>query len=342
MSAPTLINLPPPPSDPVTPSDMGPGTPNSGTTSLSALSTTAIKDGHQGHAFPHGHTHHSSSSSNSSTNTLDAERADRISRLAGLERVATVRQGGGPSHLAPGTSTATAQQPPGYFDNAQLQQKERSTVGSASATGSVGGRTTWASGSDVYDADKMSEDQDDGVSSSAGLSDEGNASLVGFGEGASSTISGPISSVGGRAPGGGRQSGLASPTIAKGNTTQGYTQQQGSTVGGGGVGGSPMQGIQSSTPSTMSPTAAEQQKRDAKMIDGMTYDPNIVDTTATTRRRVHERNMGMTGQETAERIVRERLEQGETGSGLGRRALGSPDEGNDGGKGLGKFYFEER
>lgn len=298
------------------------GTPNSGTTSLSALSTTAIKDGHQGHAFPHGHTHHSSASSSSSTNTLDAERADRISRLAGLERVATVRQGGGPSHLTPGTA---ATPPPGYFDNMPLQQKERSTVGSASATGSVGGRTTWASGSDMYEADKMSEDQDDGVSSSAGLSDEGNASLVGFGEGASSTISGPISSLGGRVPGG-RQSGLGSPTIAKVAGASGHLQQK----GGGGVGVSPMQGIQTSA-------GTGEQKRDAKMIDGMTYDANVVDTTAT-RRRVHERNMGMTGQETAERIVRERLEQGESA----RRAMGGSEEGGEGSKGLGKFYFEER
>ena len=38
----------------------------------------------------------------------------------------------------------------------------------------------------------MSEDQDDGLSS-AGMSDEGNASLVGFGEGAGSTVSGPTS-----------------------------------------------------------------------------------------------------------------------------------------------------
>ncbi len=232
--------------------------------------------------------------------------------------MATVRQGGGPSHLVPGSGF---NQPPGYFDN--IQQRERSTVGSASATGSVGGRTTWASGSDMYEADKMSEDQDDGVSSSAGLSDEGNASLVGFGEGASSTISGPISSVGGRVPGG-RQSGLASPTIAKASGAPGYMQQQGS----GGMAGSPMQGVQSSTP---------EQKRDAKMIDGMTYDSNIVDTTAT-RRRMHERNMGMTGQETSERIVRERLEEGEGA----RRALGSPDEGRDGAKGLGKFYFEDK
>lgn len=236
--------------------------------------------------------------------------------------MATVRQGGGPSHLTPGTA---ATQPPGYFDNIPPQQKERSTVGSASATGSVGGRTTWASGSDVYEADKMSEDQDDGVSSSAGLSDEGNASLVGFGEGASSTISGPISSIGARVPGG-RQSGLGSPTIAKPPGASGYLQQQGS----GGVGVSPMQGVQVST-------GGSEQKRDAKMFDGMTYDANVVDTTAT-RRRVHERNMGMTGQETAERIVRERLEHGESA----RRALGSREEGPEGEKGLGKFYFEER
>ena len=83
------------------------------------------------------------------------------------------------------------QQPPGYFDNASVLHK--STVGSASATGSAGGRNTWASGSDV--GDRMSEDQDDGLSS-AGMSDEGNASLVGFGEGAGSTTSGPTSSSG--------------------------------------------------------------------------------------------------------------------------------------------------
>ena len=173
----------------------GRGTPNSGTTSLSALSTTAIKDGHQGHTAPHhhGHMHTHSSASNNSANTLDAERADRISRLAGLERVATLR--GASVHLAPGTSYGQPAQPAGYFDNsAGPQVKDRSTVGSASATGSAGGRTrTWASGSDMYEPDKMSEDPDDGVSSSAGLSDEGNASLVGFGEAASSTISGPVS-----------------------------------------------------------------------------------------------------------------------------------------------------
>lgn len=88
--------------------------------------------------------------------------------------------------------------PPGYFDNLGPQLKERSTVGSASATGSAGGRTTWASGSVDYDGDKMSEDQDDGVSSVGGFSD-GNASLVGFGEGAGSTVSAPISTATSRA-----------------------------------------------------------------------------------------------------------------------------------------------
>ncbi|KAL8691968.1 MAG: hypothetical protein Q9218_002912 [Villophora microphyllina] len=210
MATPTLINLPPPLSDPATPSELGPsvvqsicpsayffaradinarGTP---TSTLSALSTTAIKDGHQGHHHTHSHAHNTSSGSESSTNTLDAERADRISRLAGLEPVATGR--GGSNHLAPGPSVpARSAHTPGYFDPTGMPQgKERSTVGSASATGSVGGRMTWASGSDGND-DKMSEDPEDGVSSTAGLSDEGNASLVGFGEGASSTVSGPIS-----------------------------------------------------------------------------------------------------------------------------------------------------
>ena len=47
--------------------------------------------------------------------------------------------------------------------------------------------------------DKMSEDADDGVSST-GLSDDGSASLVGFGEAASSNFSGPTPAVG-RVPG---------------------------------------------------------------------------------------------------------------------------------------------
>lgn len=167
------------------------GTPNSGTTSLSALSTTAIKDGHKGHAPPHQHHHHRTASQDSttSTNTLDAERADRISRLAGLERLGTNRGlSGAADHGSVAAGTGGLSFPPLGSSAANLQThahgmpKDRSTVGSASATGSVGGRTTWASGSDMaVDGDKMSED---GFSSVAGMSDE--ASLVGFGEAANS------------------------------------------------------------------------------------------------------------------------------------------------------------
>ena len=168
------------------------GTPNS------AFSTTAIKDGSLGQAPPHSHAHGTSSTSSASANTLDAERADRISRLAGLERVATLR--GANQHLAQGSQHVQQQQPPGYFDNASALRK--STVGSASATGSGG------------DSDKMSEDQDDGISST-GMSDEGNASLVGFGETASSTVSGPTS-ISNRTTATGKDVGRpSSPTSAK-------------------------------------------------------------------------------------------------------------------------------
>jgi len=196
---PTLINLPPP-QDPMTPSE-APGTPNSTTTTMSELSTVAIKDGHRGHLS---HSHH---------NPMDAERADRISRLAGLDRMAN------PRHMAPSTgggSYETTPQRPipthAYFDSNNNPQitRERSTVGSASATGSVGGRTTWASGSnDGYDPDKMSEDMEVDTSSMGGFSDEGTASLVGFGEGAR-TPARQLSGIGSPAPTKGAQSTLRS------------------------------------------------------------------------------------------------------------------------------------
>ncbi|KAH0365526.1 hypothetical protein KCU65_g6011, partial [Aureobasidium melanogenum] len=190
---PTLINLPPP--DPMTPSD-APGTPNSTTTSMSELSTVAIKDGHRGH-LPHSH-----NSQAPTSGTLDAERADRISRLAGLERVTTARNPTPISNLTPGAAAPHSSAATGYFDSQgnPIMGRERSTVGSASATGSVGGRTTWASGSDVFDHDKMSESQDmDMETSSVGAASETN-SLVGFGEGA-------------RTPA--RHSAIGSPSVAK-------------------------------------------------------------------------------------------------------------------------------
>lgn len=246
------------------------GTPNSTTTSLSALSTTAIKDGHQGQPLPHGrHAHHSPNTSMTSTTTLEAERADRISRLAGLERVATARAGAsGQTPTAPSVAYT-----PGYFDTAS-GLKERSTVGSASATGSVGARTTWASGSDAFEGDKMSE-ADDGASSVGNISDEGDASLVGFGEGASTT-SGPISHPGiqgqGASSSGRPASSVGSPRQSRAGAVpvapyspQSHLSEQMSAV---------------SASATPEPTETQ----DARMMDGMTYDPDVVDTTAQTPR----------------------------------------------------------
>lgn len=196
---------------------------------MSELSTVAIKDGHRGH-LPHHHHHHypnqppTSSSYNALPlpSQLDAERADRISRLAGLERV--VRPPHNPA-------------PPPYFDatgNPALG-RERSTVGSASATGSVGARTTWAGS----EGDKMSEveGEDMDTSSVGALSEEG-GEVVGFGEGA-------------RTP------------------------------------------ARTTTP-TMGRDAA-------RMIDGVTYDANVVDTTTA-------RGGGGGGGREVERIVRANMD----------------------------------
>lgn len=239
---------------------------------MSELSTVAIKDGHRGH-LPHSYGHAPTSGYG---NQLDAERADRISRLAGLERVTTARQ---PTpvqgNLTPGAvaqPTGQGHPPNSYFDanGNPVLGRERSTVGSASATGSVGARTTWA-GSEAgdRDMDKMSESQDMDMDTSSvgGLSEEGTPSLVGFGEGA-------------RTPA--RQSTISNSGGGKGATPTG---------------------------------------RDAKMIDGITYDRNVVDTTST-------RQGGST--EEAERIVRANMD---TTSADRMRGGQRPGD-------LGKFGFE--
>ncbi|TVY57595.1 hypothetical protein LCER1_G001689 [Lachnellula cervina] len=332
MATPTLIDMPEPPSYPDTPTE-APGTPNSTTTSLSALSTTAIKDGHRGTSLPHpgygGH-HHTPSS-----NTLEAERADRISRLAGLERVSTARPPN-PNLVAGGVAGQTPAQGqiPGYFDQNgnPVYTTKMSTVGSASATGSIGGRTTtWASssakGQTEGDDDEMSMDTNDRdmeadrFSASAvdedmdrdgdGMSD--NTSLVGFGEGAGSTVSGPTYN---------RRDMATSPGVGKSALASQWQNTSGPA-----------------TPvSTATSMTAEQQRREARMIDGLADDTaGYVDTAARDGRGVPvpaNRGSGAgTGVETAERIMRDRLDGGE-----GRRPpLGSPDE-----AGLGKFYFEEK
>lgn len=201
MTTPKLIELPDPTLNSETPSE-APGTPNSTTTSLSTLSTTAIKDGHRGIPLApslYGHQHRRSS------NTLEAERADRISRLAGLERVSGVRFNQNPSQNGSGQGSILSGQNLAFDANGNpINFNKKSTVGSASMTGSMGERTTtWASGSMGGDDDCQSVDETDErdrFSVSAidedldrdidGMSD--NQSLVGFGEGAGSTGSGPI------------------------------------------------------------------------------------------------------------------------------------------------------
>ncbi|KAI1468326.1 uncharacterized protein F4812DRAFT_362673 [Daldinia caldariorum] len=389
-TAPMLINIPPPPSNPETPSDM-PGTPTSTTTSLSTLSTTAIKDGHRGHAYhgiggPRGHQHQSS------TNSLEAERADRISRLAGLERVSTLRapnqsQQGGSPNLAQTTSTTAAQQQqaaaltPAYFDsNGQPTAITKvSTVGTASATGSVGARTTTEAG-DRFGEDDDDDDMDaeltevdeDGISismdtnyramdvdSTSGaidpmdediasrsiggfedrMSDDGTASLVGFGEGANSTVSGPIYH---RRPLPGAAGIWGLERSSSGLSQEAITARS-----------REIRDVAASDTPVSATVAAE--TRQAKYVDGVAVDGGghvgtsdddvFVDTTTRgpipvqpgqpRTSALREGVGGPASREAAERIVRERLDGGEGGR---APILGSSKDGDK----LGKFYFEEK
>ncbi|CAN8105247.1 unnamed protein product [Discula destructiva] len=225
---PTFINLPPPPSAPDTPSE-APGTPTSTTTSLSAVSTTAIKNGSRGDARTHT-SHRGGHHQHASQNSLEAERADRISRLAGLSSISQHRPQAAGSHAPDKNSNSPQTTPtsnifpqavapqvlgvPAYFDaNGQPTAiTKMSTSGTASATASdvdmmstytnVGRETETDSASGYIGAaaSTMDIDDDNLTNRSVGghdqfddnLSDDGSASLVGFGEGANSTYSGPI------------------------------------------------------------------------------------------------------------------------------------------------------
>ncbi|KAI1305048.1 hypothetical protein F5Y03DRAFT_162844 [Xylaria venustula] len=380
-AGPTFINIPPPASNPETPSDI-PGTPTSTTTSLSQLSTTAIKDGQRGHAHlalggPKGHGHHPS------THSLEAERADRISRLAGLERVSTIRapnQQQAPHAGSPQTTpTSTGFPPqnipaalaPAYFDaNGQpTAATKMSTVGTASATGSVGARTTAESG-ERFEAD-LTEVDEDGLStdtnyramdvdSTSGaidpvdedlanrsvsgfedrMSDDGTASLVGFGEGANSTVSGPIyiRKQHPGVPGSGVIWGLERSSSGLSQEAMFRHREMRDVAG-------------SDTPVSSSAVA---ERREAKYMDGVAMDGGHVGTAddemfvdTTTRGPVsiqpgqpqtsalREGVGGPATREAAERVVRERLEQGDEAHGP---ALSSPP----GGDKLGKFFFEDK
>ncbi|KAK6224167.1 hypothetical protein LQW54_000316 [Pestalotiopsis sp. IQ-011] len=379
-TGPMIINLPQPSSNPDTPTDM-PGTPTSTTTSLSALSTTAIKDGHRGHAhaFPgfggsgRGHQH------NPSTNSLEAERADRISRLAGLERVSTLRTGQQQQQsasLSPQTTPTSTGFPigsiqqqqigalpngPAYFDsNGQpVAATKMSTVGTASATGSVGARTTTTT--DPGDATEVDEDvmsmdtnyRTMDVDSTSGadamddelrarsvggyedrMSDDGTASLVGFGEGANSTVSGPIYQ---RRPLPG---------------TTGATGAWGLERSSSGLSEAAMLRSQQLRDAGDTPVSATAQaeRRDARMMNGIAVDGGghvgtadddmFVDTTATGPVPASQSGQEIPGSASreAERIIQESLDNGEGHVGVASPALSS----TKGGERLGKFYFEDK
>ncbi|KAI0397536.1 hypothetical protein F5Y17DRAFT_347509 [Xylariaceae sp. FL0594] len=261
---------------------------------------------------------------------------------------------------------------PAYFDaNGQPTALNKiSTVGTASATtASVGGRTA----AERFEAD-LTEVDEDGMStdtnyrtmdvdSSSGavdpmdedlanrsvggfedrLSDDGTASLVGFGEGANSTVSGPIYT---RKPQPGA-AGNASIAWALERSSSGLSQEAMSRY-------RDSREVPGSDTPVSASAAAE--RREARYIDGIATggggghagtaaeDDVFVDTT--TRGQVpiqpgqprtsalREGVGGPASREAAERIVRERLEQGEN--------QGPVLEGSQRGDKIGKFYFEEK
>lgn len=139
----------------------------------------------------------------------------------------------------------------------------------------------------------MSEglDADDGVSSVGNVSDEGNGSLVSFGEGANSTISGPTSRPAGlnRMSSGGPNRPTSMGSTVRPNPIASYIQQQQQYQ----TGDSPMM-----SPSPAGSNTPEPTTEDARMVDGMTYDSDVVDTTARTPRLVTPSNRSSSGIDT--------------------------------------------
>ncbi len=284
---------------------------------------------------------------------------------------------------------------PAYFDsNGQpTAANKMSTVGTASATGSVGARTTTEGEMDgdltedgsistdtnyrAMEVDPMDEDL---ASRSVGgfedredrMSDDGTASLVGFGEGANSTVSGPIyhrrplpgatggggsGSGGGGSGGGGSGWGLERSNSNLSESAMAATRSRDRDRDRDRV---EFVGLDTPPP-TSSSAAAE--RRDAKYVDGValdggghvgtTDDDMFVDTTTRgpipvqpgqpQTSALREGVGGPASREAAERIVRERLDGGgearnNNSSSSASSVLGSPK----GGEKLGHFYFEEK
>lgn len=267
-----------------------------------------------------------------------------------------------------------ANAPGAYFDsNGQpTAANKMSTVGTASATGSVGARTTTEGGEadedgmstdtnyrtmDVDSTDPMDEDLTNrSVGGGEGfddredqdrMSDDGTASLVGFGEGANSTMSGPIYH---RRP----LPGTAGATGAWGLERSSSNLSESATVA---RNNRERVEFAAGVDTPVSSSAAAE-RRDAKYVDGValdggghvgtTDDDMFVDTTTRgpipvqpgqpQTSALREGVGGPATREAAERIVRERLDGGEGRVTSNASALGSPK----GGEKLGRFYFEDK
>lgn len=281
--------------------------------------------------------------------------------------------GGGPgpgsSSLSPQTTpTSTTNFPanfpashpltPAYFDNngQPVAVTKLSTVGTASATESHIGEgddnrttagerdedmlstgTNYREGGSVTSTagehDAMDEDMDRlGQQYDDRMSDDGSASLVGFGEGAGSTVSGPIyhrRPVPGLAAAAANQSAMALERTDSGLSDA--RRDRDIHMSGGG-----------DTPLS---AAAAQERRDARMMDGVAAEPpqpgraierddGFVDTTLRGPVPAPGSSSSPT-QEAAEQIV-QRLDHGEARAGPAAN-LSAPASGGDH---LGQFYFE--
>jgi hypothetical protein len=221
-----------------------------------------------------------------------------------------------------GTASATDSHPAGSEDRRTIGDRDEDIL--STDTNYREGESVTSTG---VDQDAMDEDLEGmGAHSMGGfedrMSDDGSASLVGFGEGAGSTVSGPIYHRR-PAPGAAYQWGLERTNSGMSDARR----ERDSYMSGGG-----------DTPMN---AAAIQERQYARMMDGVATDgpptnpisPDqdvFVDTTFRGPVPVGRQPT----RETAERIL-QRLDSGE--SRAGPSGMGSPGRGGDK---LGKFYFE--
>jgi hypothetical protein len=212
---------------------------------MSELSTVAIKDGHRGHL----HHHHRDFPAN---NHMEAERADRISRLAGFDRLAAGRNThAGSSNMSTAPSVMPTQ---AYFDANAIPQivRERSTVGSASATtGSIHDGDENVSRTEQTGTSLWGASEGDGGSD--GMRDDGDR----MSEGDMDMEAEAGSSVGGF-------------------SDEGYAQSFGTPARAPGSAASP------SAPHPARMPGLAGHVKDAKMMDGISYDKDVLDTVGRT------------------------------------------------------------